>query len=257
MDFAEATPASANQPQSRRTDSLAAMTITLDDSPIEESPSPRSAWGTAASIVFHTALLGLLLLGPDKDAARPLPPPSIAVELMTAAQFAALTAPQQAPPAAPPAATPAAEASPDTSPAKPAAKAAPGATVRATEFFAGSLLAEPESAKLRAAMTTLDGSERLVQLCSIEAIEQIRRARPEFDPDTVVAYAMADMATRDGALIADGGAFRSRREWYEVKFTCRAAADYSAVERFEFSVGSFIPHEQWEEHYLTAAESDE
>jgi len=96
-----------------------------------------------------------------------------------------------------------------------------------------------------------------VQLCSIEAIEQIRRARPEFDPDTVVAYAMADMATRDGALIADGGAFRSRREWYEVKFSCVAAADYSAVERFEFSVGSFIPHELWEEHYLTAAESDE
>ncbi|MBL8592818.1 MAG: DUF930 domain-containing protein [Devosia sp.] len=232
------------------------MTITLDDSPIEESPSPRSAWGAAASIVFHAALLGLVLLGPDKDPAKRLPPPSIAVELMTAAQFAALTAPQQAPPAAPPVA-PAAEASPDTSAAKPAAKAAPDATIRATEFFAGSLLAEPESANLRAAMTTLDGSERLVQLCSIEAIEQIRRARPEFDPDTVVAYAMADMATRDGALIADGGAFRSRREWYGVKFTCLAAPDYSAVERFEFSVGSFIPHELWEEHYLTAAESDE
>ena len=68
---------------------------------------------------------------------------------------------------------------------------------------------------------------------------------------------MADMATRDGALVADGGAFRSRREWYGVKFTCLASADYSAVEHFEFSVGNFIPHEQWEEHYLTAAESDE
>ncbi|CAN7275411.1 DUF930 domain-containing protein [Devosia sp. LjRoot16] len=231
------------------------MSITLDDSPIDVPPMQRSAWSTAISLGFHAALFGLLLLGPNKDKPEPLPPPAIAVELMTAAQFAALTAPPQTPPAAAPAAP--TTASPGSSATTPAAKAAPGGTIRATEFFAGSLLAEPESAKLRAAMTTLDGSERLVQLCSIEAIEQIRRARPEFDPDTVVAYAMADMATRDGALIADGGAFRSRREWYEVKFSCVATADYSAVERFEFSVGGFIPHDKWEEHYLTAAESDE
>ncbi|OEO29940.1 hypothetical protein VW23_023680 [Devosia insulae DS-56] len=232
------------------------MSITLDDSPIDVPPTQRSAWGTSVSLGFHAVLFGLLLLGPNQDKPEPLPPPSIAVELMTAAQFAALTAPAETPPAAAPT-TPATAASPGSSTTTPATKAAPGGTIRATEFFAGSLLAEPESARLRAAMTTLDGSERLVQLCSIEAIEQIRRARPEFDPDTVVAYAMADMATRDGALIADGGAFRSRREWYEVKFSCAAAADYSAVERFEFSVGGFIPHELWEEHYLTAAESDE
>jgi hypothetical protein len=205
---------------------------------------------------FHAALFGLLLLGPNKDKPKPLPPPAIAVELLTAAQFAALTAPPETPAAAAPTA-PAAAASSGSAATTPAAKPAPGRTIRATQFYAGTLLAEPESAKLRAAMTTLDGSERLVQLCSIEAIEQIRRARPEFDPDTVVAYAMADMATRDGALIADGGAFRSRREWYEVKFTCLAADDYSAVERFEFSVGGFIPHDQWDAHYLTAAESDE
>jgi hypothetical protein len=232
------------------------MTITLEASPIDLPSPSRSAWGTVLSLAFHGALLGLVLLGPDRDAAKPLPPPSIAVELLTAAQFAALAAPAEAPPAAAPAA-PTPEASPDAGITRPVTKVTPGAPIRATEFYAGSLLAEPESANLRAAMKTLDGSERLVQLCSIEAIEQIRRARPEFDPDTVVAYAMADMATRDGALVADGGAFRSRREWYEVKFTCLADADYSAVERFEFSVGDFIPHEQLEEHYLTAAESDE
>jgi hypothetical protein len=232
------------------------MSITLDDSPIDVPPTQRSAWGTAASLAFHLALFGLLLLGPDKDKPKPLSPPAIAVQLMTAAQFAALTAPAETPP--PPAAPAApAAASPAPSPTTPAAKAAPGGTIRATQFFAGSVLAEPESAQVRAAMKTLDASERLVQLCSIEAIEQIRRARPEFEPDTVVAYAMADMVTRDGALIADGGAFRSRREWYEVKFSCVAAADYSAVERFEFSVGQFIPHDQWDAHDLTATESDE
>lgn len=232
------------------------MTITLDDSPIDVPPTQRSAWGTLASFGLHAALVALLLLGPDKDALKPVLPRSIAVELLSAAQFAALTAPAEMPP---PAAAPTEPAvtSPGANATTPAPKAAPGGTIRATEFFAGSLLAEPESAKLRQAMTTLDGSERLVQLCSIEAIEQIRHARPEYDPDTVVAYAMADMAVRDGALIADGAAFRSRREWYEVHFSCVAAADFSAVEQFEFSVGDLIPHDQWDAHYLTAAESDE
>jgi len=232
------------------------MSITLDAAPIDMLPPQRSPWGALASLAFHLALFGLLLLGPDKDKPKPQTPPAIAVELMTAAQFAALTAPAETPLPAVPAA-PTAAAGTSSSTTMPAAKSAPGGTIRASQFYAGSVLAEPENAGVRAAMKTLDGSERLVQLCSIEAIEQIRRARPEFDPDTVVAYAMADMATRDGALIADGGAFRSRREWYEVKFSCVAAADYSAVERFEFSVGKFIPHEQWEAHDLTAAESDE
>lgn len=233
------------------------MTITLDAAPIDLPPPTRSGWGTLASLGFHAVLLVLLLFGPNKQRLQPAPPRSIAVEIVSAAQFAALLAPPVAPavsPAPPAAATPGAAPSP--TPVAPSANSNTG-TIRATDFYAGSLLAEPASEALRAGMKTLDGSERLVQLCSIEAIEQIRRARPEFDPDTVVAYAMADMAMRDGALIADGAAFRSRREWYEVHFSCAAASDFSAVERFEFSVGEFIPHDQWEAHYLTAAESDE
>lgn len=232
------------------------MTITLDAAPIDV-PTTRPAWGTLASLGFHAALVALLLIGPNKQRLQPVLPRSIAVEMVSAAQFAALLAPPVAPaasPAAPATVTP--EMQPDTQSPAPAAKPNTD-TIRATNFYAGSLLAEPASAALRAGMKTLDGSERLVQLCSIEAIEQIRRARPEFDPDTVVAYAMADMAVRDGALIAEGAAFRSRREWYAARFSCTAAADFSRVEQFTFSVGEFIPHELWDAHYLTAAESDE
>lgn len=232
------------------------MTITLDASPIDVLPAPRPLWGTLASFGLHGALLALLLIGPNIQRLRPVMPRSIAVEIVSAAQFAALLKPAEVPEASPP---PAATTTPDATPNAPTAPAAKPSTrtISATDFYAGSLLAEPASEALRDGMKTLDGSERLVQLCSIEAIEQIRHARPEYDPDTVVAYAMADMAMRDGALIADGAAFRSRREWYEVHFSCAAAADFSTVERFEFSVGDFIPHEQWDAHYLTAAESDE
>lgn len=235
------------------------MTITLDASPIDVLPQPRPLWGTLASFGLHGALLALLLIGPNIQRLRPVMPRSIAVEMITAAQFAALTRPPEPPPVAvePTPTAPSTAAAPAADAPAPIPKAASGGTIRATDFYAGSLLAEPASANLRETMKTLDGSERVVQLCSIEAIEQIRRARPEFDPDTVVAYAMADMAVRDGALIADGGAFRSRREWYEVRFSCTAAADHSAVEQFEFSVGEFIPHELWDAHYLTAAEDDD
>lgn len=227
------------------------MTITLDAAPIAVPPTTRPPWGTLASLGFHVALVALLLIGPNKQRPKPVLPRSIAVDIVSAAQFAALLKPAETPEAG--AATP--DAAPNASTAA-TAKPSTG-TIRATDFYAGSLLAEPASTNLRAAMTTLDGSERLVQLCSIEALEQIRRARPEFDPDTVVAYAMADTVVRDGALIADGAAFRSRREWYELQFSCAAAADFSAVEQFAFSVGEFIPHELWDAHYLTAAESDE
>ncbi len=88
-------------------------------------------------------------------------------------------------------------------------------------------MAEPESARLRQAMRTLADPERVVQLCDIEAMEQVRRARPDYDPDMVVPYAMAETNMRDGALVATGGAFRSRREWYELSFRCTPAADFS------------------------------
>lgn len=231
------------------------MTITLDASPTKLLPA-RSPWGTLASFGLHGALAALLVIGPNLQRLRPMMPRSIAVEMISAVQFAALTQPDEVPPSDAPTA-PSAATTPGAEVTGPAQKAAPGGTIRATDFYAGSLLAEPASAKLRAAMKTLDGSERLVQLCSIEAIEQIRRARPEFDPDTVVAYAMADMTMRDGALVADGGAFRSRREWYGVHFNCSAAADFSRVETFAFSVGEFIPHEEWDAHYLTAAEDED
>ena len=159
-------------------------------------------------------------------------------------------APAPAPPL--PAAT-AAQPEPELAPATTGASE----TIRATKLFAADLLAEPASAALRRGMKTLEVSERLVQLCDIEAMAQVRAARPEFDPDIVVAYAMAPTSIDGGELAASGAAFRSRREWYGLKFRCTALADLSAVTAFSFSVGELIPHELWEGYYLTAEESDE
>jgi hypothetical protein len=218
-----------------------------------------------ASVTIHTVLAALTILAVPAPMPPPRPPRSIAVEVISRAEFAAMTRPVPAPlsPAttAPAPTAPSGAASPASrlpeEPA-PAPRAEAGdETIRATELYAGALLAEPASANLRRAMRTLEVNERLVQLCDIEAMAQVRAARPEFDPDMVVAYAMTPTGMRDGALVADGAAFRSRREWYALNFTCEGLPDLSGVTAFSFSVGELIPHELWDGYYLTAEESDE
>lgn len=212
-------------------------------------------WGVAASLLLHGLLLALLVVGQTVPVVPPVLP-SVDVDLISTAQFSALLAPPAPPPQlAVPVPAPEPDAPQPSSPAAPATS--PNGPFRAADFYAGSLLAEPESARLRQAMRTLADPERVVQLCDIEAMEQVRRARPDFDPDMVVPYAMAETNMRHGALVATGGAFRSRREWYELSFRCTPAADFSHVEAFEFTLGDPIPHELWEEHYLTAEEVDE
>ena len=47
-------------------------------------------------------------------------------------------------------------------------------------------------ARMKRTLESFAPSERLVQLCNIEGLEQIRRGAPDYDPDTLVTYAMSD-----------------------------------------------------------------
>lgn len=232
------------------------MSLAADSFDLDVARRPAPVWGALVSAGLHAAFVGILLFGPVAPLLVPPPVRSIAVEIVTTAQFSALVAATRPQPA------PQAVAVPDVQPdaaSTPVPDAAPSESgpVRATEFYSGNLLAEAASATLRRGLAGMDPRERLVQVCDIEAMEQIRRARPEFDPDMVVAYAMEDTFIRDGALVAEGAAFRSRREWYGLGFTCKARADLTGIEAFEFSVGAFVPHEEWDAHYLTAEEFDD
>jgi hypothetical protein len=226
------------------------MTLVADPLPFDLPLRPEPVWGTVASVAMHAAALALLAF--LSVTAMPLEPPvlqSVAVDLISVAQFAAMVAPVPAPQtlAVPETAT----AVPVAPPAEPVQA---DGSIRATEFFSGSVLTDPANAALARGMPTMADGERAVQLCNIEAVEQIRRAEPDYEPDVVVPYAFAETSVRDGAIVADGAAFRSRREWYGLSFTCTPAPDFSAVTAFEFKLGKFIPHEEWEEHYLTAEE---
>ena len=239
------------------------MTVLVADAPMLLLPNRRLAAGTIASIIVHGALIAaLLLLTPLRQMIVP-PPRPVSVEIVTDAQFRAIEAPTPTPAETPQITAPTGqgEAAAPKSAQPQAPSTAPPSTILgvhiATEFYAGGILREPGMEHIRKTMETIAPSERLVQLCNIEGIEQLKRGAPDYAPDTIVSYAMSDPLVAGMTLSAPGAAFRSRRRWYGVAFKCTVAADLTSVTAFEFKLGKPIPENEWEAHNLNAEDSDE
>ncbi len=225
-------------------------------------------WGTAASFGLHALLLAaIVLLSPLRQLVVP-PPQPVAVQIVTQQQFAALTQPTTTVTAPPQLSAPPAPVATETvAPPAPGDRLAPTAplqpdlpvepTHKATQFYSASILKEPKMARIRQTLTTFADSERMVQLCNIEGLEQIRRAEPKYDPDTLVGYAMSDLTSNGLTISAAGGAFRSRRKWYGVAFKCTVAANFEGVTAFEFKLGDPIPQDEWEDHNLNVEDKEE
>lgn len=197
------------------------------------------------SLALHALLLAALLLLPRPQPFSLPAEDAVPVELVA-----------PAPPVQPPR-PPEAPAIPLTSSApvapKPEAPAAqPPAMVKAHSFYAAKLLADPRSRHARQAMASFAADERAIQLCNIEAMEQIHRWKAELRPDLVVPYATGNLGIDGGSIHAQGGAFRAGRRWYAVTFSCTVAQ--GTVAAFEFSVGEAIPEAKWAEYNLVAGD---
>lgn len=218
-------------------------------------------WGALGSAVLHGLVLSAALLVAQVPPLSPPPERIIEVDIVAPAASAptavpaataqplARPAPADAPAAADKASTPAADTETHDTPT--------GTRHVATQFFTADILKEPGMAGLRRTLGTFADSERIIQLCNIEGIEQIKRAEPRFKPDTVVGYAFADMVQRGLTLTAAGGAFRSRRRWYGITYSCTVGADLASVSAFSFEVGEAIPEAEWDAHSLTAEDAEE
>jgi hypothetical protein len=210
----------------------------VNGAPRAESPAPT---GLGASLALHALLLVLVLsvaLG-QKPLPREQP---IAVEILTPQQFEAMTAPRrtEVPAPAPP---------PAPAPTPPPAEQA---MIQPTEMLSAGTLADPRSREARRLLSTLDDSERMIQLCGLEAMEQVHAWRESLRPTAVVAYAMAEAAVSGDLVDAKGAAFRSGAAWYAIKFRCRLRPDHASVAAFEFRVGAAVPAEKWEAFNLPA-----
>ncbi|HMF68384.1 MAG TPA: DUF930 domain-containing protein [Phyllobacterium sp.] len=101
-----------------------------------------------------------------------------------------------------------------------------------------------------AGLKKLDPQTRLEQRCDVEAMERIRKDEGKFNPDKVLAYAFADPTMADHAIKTRGAAFRSRGEWYHLKYKCETSADNMNVVGFKYTIGELVPKRDWSQHLL-------
>ncbi len=214
--------------------------------------------GLPAALCFHI-LLGVLLAIRTVSSFAPAIETSVEIELVDPESLAPAVpppTPAQAPAPAPVTEiAPAPQSAPTTPPPdKPIAPpvpppADPPAMITAKTLHSESVLANPRSRGAREALKTLEASERVEQLCNLEAMSQIHAWKAEFEPDRVVAFAMAGVKLTKSALEAEGAAFRSRKQWYGLRFRCEMAAN-GKVAGFQFRVGEAIPRSEWAAHDL-------
>jgi hypothetical protein len=121
---------------------------------------------------------------------------------------------------------------------------------RSEKMLSEAEISNPKHARLRAQLGQLESNTRMVQICNLEAILQITRSGLEFHPVAVVAYAMADVVAKGDTVVANGAAFQSDGEWYNLSFRCWISPRSRPVQGFEFVIGAAIPRGDWVAHSL-------
>lgn len=222
-------------------------------------------WGVPASLALHlVACLLLLLFLPHIGSQTAPREEGITVQIVSAPSDP-VAAPERATPRevlpkpeiAPSEPPPPRELVPSKEPVKDVPPVLPPVPKEqeftvAKQFFSDKVLSSPRSKHAREALRQLSGAERNLQLCDLEALEQISRRRSGPPADLVAPYAMAaENVTADGVEVK-GGAFRAGKKWYGIKFKCGLDARSGKVVSFAFIIGDPIPESEWQEHDLVA-----
>ena len=193
------------------------------------------------SVLFHGALLLVLLSIPSHKLEAPVIEKSIKVEVIS---FEVLKALQIANPNTD---QPRADAKPST----PSAKSAYGTLIRPSTMLSAAALARDDNAEARSDLAGVTPDEQREQLCAFEALEQIQAWNDKYVPQRMVSYSFADVRVEGSRLIADGATFWSKGNWHRLKFECEVSADLEKVLDFAFLVGVIVPKDQWERYNLT------
>lgn len=113
----------------------------------------------------------------------------------------------------------------------------PSELLEAKELFTADAFSNPRA---RQALGKLPPNRRIVQICTFEALEQIRHARPETLPEGIVAFSDGGGLISGQLLRATGGAFVSRRRWHDIEFECTVDEEFRSVTSFRFAVGKVV-----------------
>ena len=123
-----------------------------------------------------------------------------------------------------------------------------GLAVIATTIAAATAVAA--EGRFERSLKMLAPAERLEQLCDYTAMSRIREQSKDYRPDRAVANAMAEPVAKDDTLEVSGGAFRSRKKWYVLSYSCTAAPDHLSVTSFKYKIGDEIPEANWASYGL-------
>ena len=118
--------------------------------------------------------------------------------------------------------------------------------VKAKKIYSKDALSNPH---VKQALGKLSPTDRVIQICGIEALEQIRHHRPDIVPDMM---ARTGGALTESSLKMSGGAFRSRNNWYNLDFNCTINPKDMAVSSFQYAIGDTIPKKDWSRRELPA-----
>jgi Domain of Unknown Function (DUF930) len=119
-------------------------------------------------------------------------------------------------------------------------------TIGAILILAGSAFAADE--RFEHSLKMLDPIDRLEQLCDYTAMVAIRKDQSAFRPDRAVAGNGPKI--KGDTIETKVGAFRSRKKWYALSYSCTAAPDHLSVTSFKYKIGDEIPETNWASYGL-------
>lgn len=103
---------------------------------------------------------------------------------------------------------------------------------------------------LRAGLLKLDPQTRLEQRCDAEVLDRITHDDRKYKADRVVAYAFSTPEMSADAIKSPGAAFRSKGQWYRLKFKCQTGPDHMEILQLRYRIGDEIPETDWAKYNL-------
>ncbi|MBS9721466.1 DUF930 domain-containing protein [Tianweitania sp. BSSL-BM11] len=104
--------------------------------------------------------------------------------------------------------------------------------------------------RLNTQLMRLDRQTRLEQTCDLEVLLLINREHKKLNVDKVIAYSFAEPIVGHNQIEAPGAVFRSKGEWYRLRYWCETGAKHLDAHKLRYEVGAAVPHGEWLKHNL-------
>ena len=104
-------------------------------------------------------------------------------------------------------------------------------------------------ARVERMLHQLDPDARFEQVCDLEAMKRIGKDRT-YRPERSIVGALETPKVVNSTMSGNGGAFKSKGQWYQFSFTCKTSPDHMQVLSFSYQIGEPIPPERWEKSGL-------